>query len=96
MVEAVLAQESEWMRVAVLQHLIDDCRTRLVSAPYSLGECCQAGTSLIAGPKRSVHPALQHGFTASQGWRTQHAPQCCQFPALVDMPAKELSLSWPA
>ena len=41
LVEAVFAQESERVRVAVLQHLIDGCRILLAAAPLSIGECCQ-------------------------------------------------------
>ena len=40
LVEAVFAQESEWVLVAVLQHLIDGYCTRLISAPRCIGECC--------------------------------------------------------
>ncbi|KAL4433447.1 hypothetical protein ABPG77_010300 [Micractinium sp. CCAP 211/92] len=36
LVEAVFAQESEWVRVAVLQHLLDNCGLKLVCAPRSI------------------------------------------------------------
>ncbi|KAL4433446.1 hypothetical protein ABPG77_010299 [Micractinium sp. CCAP 211/92] len=37
LVEAVFAQESEWVRVAVLQHLLDSCSgSKLVCAPRSI------------------------------------------------------------
>ncbi len=39
LVDAVFAQESEWVRVAVLQHLLDNCGSHLTWAPRSLGEC---------------------------------------------------------
>ncbi|KAL4441025.1 hypothetical protein ABPG77_010456 [Micractinium sp. CCAP 211/92] len=36
LVDAVFAQESEWVRVAVLQHLLDNCGSHLTWAPRSL------------------------------------------------------------
>lgn len=36
LVEAVFAQESEWVRAAVLQHLVDNFHTVLAAAPFSI------------------------------------------------------------
>ncbi|KAL4421757.1 hypothetical protein ABPG77_009740 [Micractinium sp. CCAP 211/92] len=36
LVEVVFAQESEWVRVAVLQHFLDTCGKELIAAPYRI------------------------------------------------------------
>ncbi len=49
LVEATFAQESEWMRVAVLQHLLDNCGRQLISAPPCIGEVTRAWMCLVLG-----------------------------------------------
>ena len=54
LVEEVFAQESERVRVAVLQHLIDDCSTRLAAALLSIGECCHSCGRVVRTPRWAV------------------------------------------
>lgn len=52
LVEAVFSQESESVRVAVLQHLLDGCRDVLSAAPLSIGACHQGSDIDVAKGSR--------------------------------------------
>ncbi len=62
--ETVFAQESERVRVAVLQHLLDVCSTKLIAAPNCLGGHYQGSswTFVSAGPSLNVYPGAQRGL----------------------------------
>ncbi|KAL4447364.1 hypothetical protein ABPG77_007397 [Micractinium sp. CCAP 211/92] len=60
LVEATFAQESEWVRVAVLQHLLDNCGRQLISAPPCI-ETVLTGErpSMTIPDDPRLHPLLQ-------------------------------------
>lgn len=101
LVEAVFVQESERVRVAVLQHLIDDCRIILSAAPYSISECCQgwdvlgcwANAVCVSCATAWHHPQIEAGAHSIIlfGADSRHP-----WERRKDMPAKQLGLPWPA
>lgn len=77
LVEAVFSQESESVRVAVLQHLLDTCCDVLSAAPLRLGACYQGSDIDVAKGSRLgwlVCHVQRHVRSAEQEWRRAPGP----------------------